>query len=733
MKAPLSRRSFLKGTSLSAITLAFGNDQAFPFSSIATDKVPLPGSRIPTVCAMCKARCLVQATVSGGRLHKIEGNPASPINGKMICARGQAAVKLLDDPDRLKFPLQRVGQRGEGKWKRISWSEALTTIAAQINKNLTVHGPQSLALLSGGPSSYFIKKLYEEKRVSRIYDAGHSHCEIIRGHAYQATFGTPALNLDYSRSQCLVFIGCHLGENVQVPDLRNVLTALQNGAELIVADPRYSTIAAKAGQYLPVKPGTDTALILGWLHHIVTEGLYNEQWISEHVIGFDQLQEHLGDYPLDKVARITGIPVSEIARSAETMAYHAPAIIVHPGSHLSWYGNDVQRVRAQAILTTVLGAVDQPGSMQLPGKSRVPQELADFSDTVRQSIPSFSVLRDEIIAGKVKVVGCWGQNPFQNHPSPYKTIEAFKKAEFVYCTDILPGESCLYADVILPEATFLERLDIIEVWDEKRPFVASRFPVVAPRFETKDPYWIVEQLARQLRGRTLFSASDVSSFLDQRLQSAGTTLADLRAGGGIKLLPSGDSLPHGGPIADPHSSLSAADGQQSAAEHFPEYATASGKIELYCSRFANQGFGGFPAHEKVAQPPRTYIRLLYGRSPVHSLTSTANNPWLRHEMGENELWINDTYAARWSLTNGDMVFLENQDGIRSLKAVKVKVTPGIRTDCGYLVHGFGCRSFHLKEGFHQGISDTSLMTRSSVDPLSGVRGMRCNFVRLVKS
>ncbi len=734
LNSTLSRRSFLKGTTLSAVALALGNDRAHSFSSIDNENSPPRRTRIPTVCSMCKASCLVQATVSGGRLLKIKGNPANPRNGRLICARGQAAVKLLDDPDRLKFPLKRVGRRGEGKWKRISWSEALTTIAAQIKKNLTIHGPDSLALLAGGSSSYYIKKLYQEKGVSRIYDALQSQCETIRDQAYQATFGCPgtALNLDYSRSQCLLLIGSHLGENVQVPELRNVLSALQNGTELIVVDPRYSAIAAKAGQYLPVKPGTDTALILGWLHHIVFGELYDEQWVSEHVIGFEELKEHLRDYPLHKVAQITGIPATEISRAAETMAYHAPATIVHPGGHLSWYGNDVQRVRAQAILAAVLGAVDQPGGMQLPLKSKVPQELADFADTVSLSTPSFSSLREDIIARKVKVVGCWGQNPFQNHPSPYKTIEAFQEAEFVYCTDILPGEACLYADVILPEATFLERLDIIEVWNEKRPLIASRFPVVAPRFETKDPYWIVAQLARQLGGRTLFGNSDVSSFLDQRLQSAGTTLANLKSSGGFKLLDLADPLADIDPFAD----LDLGDlpgGVESQASKPPLYGTASGKIELYSSDFAMLGFGGLPDYEKVKEPPRGFIRLLYGRSPVHTLTSTTNNPWLRHEMGENEIWINDTYAARLSLTHGETVFLENQDGIRSIKRVKVKVTPGIRTDCGYMVHGFGCRSSHLKEGFHQGISDTSLMTRSSTDPISGVRGMRVNFVRVVKS
>ena len=736
MKLKYSRRSFLQSTGLGALAMTMNVGQAaFAQEGVQVDANPLSSSVVPTVCAMCRARCPVRATVKNGRVVKIEGNPASPLNGSKVCARGQAAVKLLYDPDRLKYPLKRVGERGEGKWKRISWQEALAAIAYQFKKTLVAGGVDSLALLAGGPSSFYIKKLFGEKGIINIHDAALRHCDEIRNRAYAATFGfSPGdpPRLDYAKAKCIVLIGCHMGENVQVPQLQPLLSCLQAGAELIVADPRYSTIAGKASSYLPVKAGTDTALLLGWCRHIVSAELYDKQWVAENVSGFDELKEHLEQYPVERVAEITGIPANDIVGSAELMASHAPATIIHPGGHLSWYGNDVQRVRAQAILTALLGAVGRPGGLQLPDNAALPDGVLDFVRPQAGNDISFSSLMEQMIAGKIKVVGCWGQNPFQNHPAVYKTIAAFKAADFVFCCDVLPGEASLYADIVLPEAVFLERHDILEVWSgQASPVVACRFPVVPPYFETRAPYWIVKNLADQLDRNNSFFHENGAAFLDSQLRKAGWFLGDLRAGGGIKRVY--DEVAQGEVPQTSAEDASTDTGAESSPPVKVRFPTASGQVEVYSAAFAAQGWAPLPEYEPTPEPPHGFVRLLYGRSPVHTLSSTMNNPWLNHEIAENEVWVNGRCAADFGIKDGQRVFLENQDGIRSFKPVKVKVTPGIRPDCIYMVHGYGCRSAYLKEGFDRGVSDTSLMTRSSKDPVSGVRGMRVNFVRFVKA
>ncbi|MBU0910408.1 MAG: molybdopterin-dependent oxidoreductase, partial [Proteobacteria bacterium] len=660
MKLKYSRRSFLQSTGLGALALTLNAGQpVFAQEIFAEDANQLSSTVVPTVCAMCRARCPVQVTVKNGRVIRIEGNPASPLNGRKVCARGHAAIKLLYDPDRLKYPLKRVGERGEGKWKRISWQEALAAIAYQFKKTLVANGADSLALLAGGPSSYYIKKLFNDTGITNIHDAALRHCDGIRNRAYVATFGFPPGDpprLDYAGAKCMVLIGCHMGENVQVPQLQSLLSSLQAGAELIVADPRYSSIAAKASVYLPVKAGTDTALLLGWCRHIVAAELYDKQWVAENVSGFAELEQHLEQYPVEKVAEITGIPAQDIVRTAELMASKGPATIIHPGGHLSWYGNDVQRVRAQAILTALLGGVGRPGGLQLPGNAALPDGVLDFAGPQAGNDVSFSALMEQMIAGRIKVMGCWGQNPFQNHPSIYKTIAAFKAADFVFCCDVLPGEASLYADIVLPEAVFLERHDILEVWsDLENPLIACRFPVVPPAFETREPYWIVKNLADQLDRNNSFFHDNGAAFLDSQLRKAGWFLGDLRVGGGIRrvhdevalqvvpppvsyaaapeatpetppLVPVADAPPVT-PVGEPPDP--AVDGTPSLKVRFP---TPSGLVEVYSPAFAEQGWAPLPEYEPTPEPPAGFVRLLYGRSPVHTLSSTMNNPWLNHEI-----------------------------------------------------------------------------------------------------
>ena len=156
-------------------------------------------------------------------------------------------------------------------------------------------------------------------------------------------------------------------------------------------------------------------------------------------------------------------------------------------------------------------------------------------------------------------------------------------------------------------------------------------------------------------------------------------------------------------------------------------------VSLFSTELQERGVPPLPLFEPVQLPPNGYTRLVSGRSPVQSNSTTANVKWLKEENPEPELWLNSEVARKLGIKHGDSLFLENQDGIRSLNPISIKVTPGIRVDVVYLPHGFGCKSPHLTNAFNHGISDSSLITRSIPDPVSGVRGIRGNFVRFVKN
>ncbi len=702
----LSRRTFLKKTGLTAAVLSVGKlAEAASLTAFGGDSLGDGSQIIHSVCGMCRAGCLIDASVNNDKLLNIAGNPDDGLTGGEICQRGVAAIDMVDDPDRLKFPLKRVGKRGEGRWVRISWGEAIDTISSKLDKQLRLTGSDSLALLHSGSSSSFIKELFVELGCGHINDPSYEYCRANRDLAYDLTFaydqsrtaaydqgriaGGSKGKMGFAEAQCIVLLGSNLGENLQIPVMRQYNQALQRGAKLIVVDPRRSTAAARADYHLMIRPGSDTALLLGWLKYIIEDGLYNRE-LDGRLNGLSDLKEELLNYSLADLAAIADISVSDLKRSAQTMAGFAPAI-VYPGNNSAWYGNDVQRLRAQAILGAILGDIPAESPAYDGGTAETSVEFPDNAGL------SSEIIR-KIQGGDIRFIGIWGQNPLQAHPNPYRTISAFEQADFIFCCDLYPGEAALYADIILPEASFLERHEIIENRNSRR--LAIRQPVIEPRFKARDPYWIVKQLSSRLgRGRG-FAYDTALERLDHDLRARGTNWQALQDKG-FELMPDSMAMP-----------------------------LSSKKINLIAD-FPNGEGKPLPVFEPVPLPPSGFLRLLFGRSPAYS-RGLVNNRRLRAIMPVNELWLNRQVARQMGIKNGAKLFLENQDGLRTLAPIKIKVTDDIRVDCVFMAHGFGCRSPFLRAAFNKGVSDTSMLTRSVPDPISGVRGMRINFIRFVR-
>jgi len=279
--------------------------------------------------------------------------------------------------------------------------------------------------------------------------------------------------------------------------------------------------------------------------------------------------------------------------------------------------------------------------------------------------------------------------------------------------DVMPMEQYLYADLVLPEATYLERYDdLYTVKNAKIPFAALRQPVIDPLYESKPGWWIAKETAKRLGLEEHFQWDTIEDYLDYRLSGLGKTLKEVQASGIVEY----DKNP------TPYYDLSKP----------IKFKTRSGKIELYSQTLKDYGFDPMPVYEPIEEVPKGYFRLAYGRSPVHSFARSQNNEILHAYMPENELWINSTVADQLGLVIGEYINLENQDGIQSDK-IRLRVTPGIHPESVYMVHGFDQKSPALRLAYKHGASDTYLMSRVKVDPLSGGTGMRVNFVRIIKN
>jgi thiosulfate reductase / polysulfide reductase chain A len=735
MSDGISRRAFL-GT-----VAAAGAGALLPANGQASDARPQGWrgkqrvEKIPTICEMCFWRCGVLASVQDGRVLRVEGNPAHPLNRGRLCARGNAGTDLLHDPDRLKYPMLRTGKRGDGEFKRITWDEALDFLAGKLKTLREKYGAESVGFFPHGIHARMFGTLMQAYGTPNSAEPSFAQCRGPRDVGYALTFGQGLGSpepVDLEEAKLVVLIGSHIGENVFTSQVTAFAEGLARGARLIAVDPRFSGAASKADWWLPIRPGTDIALLLAWMNVLIGEKLCDEAYLREYASGFDALAAHVREFTPEWAAAITDIPAERIRETARAMGDAKPAVVIHPGRHTTWYGDDTQRARAMAILTALLGSWGRKGGIFLPtpfprGSFDVPEfpvserGRADGAGTLyplaSEELGVTNGLVDATLSGKPYPIKGWivyGQNVLESIPQTEKTKKAIENLELMVVVDVMPMEQIRYADLVLPEATYLERYDPPVIGNTaKQPFIAVRQPVCEPMYESKPGWWITQQLAKRLDLGAFFPWATPEEHLAKVIEPLGINALELRNHGAV-------ALP-----GKPYLEDQAVEGESP----FP---TPSGKIELFSERLKELGADPMPRFTPPAEPPAGWFRLIYGRAAVHSFARTENNKMLAGIMPENTVWLHTRPAAALGLKDGDRVVLENTEGVKSLP-IRVSVTEGIRTDCAYMAHGFGNRSKAMKRAFGKGASDTSLMSKVSVDPLMGGTGMRVNFVRPLKS
>ncbi len=364
----VSRRQFLKASAaVVGSTLLANQASAAPARAPARARSKAPARITYNYCDMCPWRCGVIVKTVDGKVTKIDGNPADPKSRGSLCARGQAGVSFLYDPDRLKQPMIRDGERGSGKFRTVSWAEALDYTAQQLDKIRKSDGPESVAFFGHTSGEFwFIDYFAQAFGSPNGSKPNMAICTSPREEAALITYGRGIGNhepVDWDHTRCIVLIGTHIGEDARNTMMQDFANARARGAKVIVVDPRYSSAAMKADYWLPIKPGTDTALLLAWINVLITEGLYDRSYVSKYTEGFEQLAAHVRSFTPEWAAPITDLPAEQIRATARAMGQSLPQAVIVPGRHVTWYGNDTQRMRAVYIINALLGAVGRPGGL----------------------------------------------------------------------------------------------------------------------------------------------------------------------------------------------------------------------------------------------------------------------------------------------------------------------------------------------------------------------------------
>lgn len=731
----MTRRGFLSAAAISAAALSVPltiTKSVAANNTNNTDREQI--TKAQTWCEMCFWNCGVTAYVKNGKVFKLEGQEKCPKNYGSLCARGNAGIYQLYDPDRLKKPLIRTGKRGEGKFREATYEEAIEYIAEKTNAAVEKYGKGTVAAILHCTGGKILENLMKLIGSPNYAYPSYSQCLGSREIGWFLTYGKAYTNnepIDGSFSKCMMFFGRNVLEAVMVGEAKRVTDGLAKGAKLIYVDPRYSKTAAKADYWLKIKPGTDLALMLGMINYIINAKLYNIDFVEKYCSGFEELKEAVKDNTPEWAEKETDIPAKDIKAVCEELAKAAPQCAIGPGRRLTRYGDDTQHVRAIAILNALMGNWYTPGGfynlnsidikvpsiVEFDNSNKEKIERVDGAGTTFPLAPQNLGLENMLLKGileekpyPVKVMYAFGCNMFHHYTDYDECKAVIDKLDLMVTFDIYMTETALYSDVILPESTYLERKDPVAIQMDKYPYIKYREPAIPPLFNTLCACELVERLAKKMGFNNKFRTIDEvnQAVLDQLGISIDVLKKD-----GVYVKPLLENI------------YPQAEGKELT------FRTPSRKIELYSNISESFGFDPIPKYTKHPMPNDDEFRLLFGRQSYHSHARTQNNRWLLalHNF-EITVWIPRKKAEKLGIKSGDMVRLVK--GNKKSREIRAYVTDDIHEDAVYIPHGYDRITKFMKLAYEMaGASDADLCS-NDLDPISGAAAFHNAFVKIEK-
>ncbi|MEA3373994.1 MAG: molybdopterin-dependent oxidoreductase [Campylobacterota bacterium] len=796
MKVEVSRRKFLQGSV--ALTVLGGSTVAVPslFSSEQEKEKPSLNSRtgngeskdIPTLCEMCVNKCAALARVENGVVTKLNPNPMFPKSKNMLCPRGNAGIQALYDPDRLKYPMIRDGEKGSGKFKAVTWDEAYDYITEKTLKILDEEKDNRSSFLfcaGEGMAEHTFKTFFKGFGSANWLNHA-SICLQTVASGYGVTIGAyPQSDLD--NAEYVIMAGANRAEAIVTPDTMDLFKRTkQRGAKLVCIDPRFTNTAAKADKWLPIKPGTDLALVLAMTYITLTEELYDKKYVAEFFNGFDEYKESVisNNYTPEWAAGITGIAAEEITEITRDFMAAAPKAVYYPGRRSTFAKNDFQLRRAMAIFQGLSGGIDTKGGLIFGDKinikghealeplyARAESRASGEKTERKKGEPGYDDCaivtgggswigwRNRFLEGRmpynVRGMFIYKHNPVMNMPNSAKTIEMLKKMELVVAIDTMPSDTVMYADVVLPEAHYLERTDPVKTFGGVEPSIAQRNRVVEPMYESKPVLDIMRSLTRKL-SKPMFEITkkydeDVQEEIEDSSEEEVYAEFDLN-------LPFHESqeMMNEHAVHDYHGAAEALREhgvyypkmdeyfkQTSVNEHqyYPEdkkaysvgggkLKTPSGKLECVIKSLADKGIDPMPVWrtEYEYTIPEGKYRMLTGRHAQFTQSGTANNSMLRDLMFENYIWINKRVAKAKGIAFGDMIEVSSTAGTTRIKAYP---TEKIAPDTVFFIHGFGEESEALTWAYKNGGNDNAII-EDVTEPVYGAAAMHETNVEIRK-
>ncbi len=719
-------------------------------------------------CYFCHQNCGVLAYVKDGKVLAIEGDPDFPTNAGGLCCRGNIALEHLDHPDRINYPLKRVGARGEGKWETISWDQAIDEIAAKLSAIRDEFGAEAVATAGGTQRT----DDWARRRFMNLFGSPNgfhnSHlCWIPTFMLETAICGWSPFEIDMGLSRCIVLWGQNPGAS-SMPEMHHLTELRKKGLKVIVVDPRYTETAAKADLWLPLRPGSDLALALAWLNVIVFEGLFDQDFVENQCVGFNELVGHIEDFTPEWAEPLTWLSADLIRESARMYAMNKPGNIQW-GVAMDQQGRAAgAAIHARALLRALTGNLDAPGSdlltgpaldyltdEEMEGNEFLPEEqkakqlgadrfklitwpgyskIAEVTKKTWGKVPTAewmceahppSVFR-AILSGEpypVKALLVSATNPVNSYGESKLVLEAMRKVDFMVTCDYWMTPTAALSDYVMPIAGALERPTITSSYGCTDFLLASQ-RAIQPMYERRNDYSFWKDLGVRLGQQEHWPWETVEDAYHAKLEPAGYGL----------------------------------DNYDEFVEfyrfHFPEreyfkykrqgFATPSGKVELYSSILEELGYPPMPEyigpveneidHPELAQDYPLVLTTGNGFMPFHHSEhfNLKNMRYLNHEP---YFQLNPVTAKDYGIEQGDWVWIETQRGRIKQKA---DVTQAVAPRVIVTQRGWWFPERNINEPELGGCleSNTNVLTSTrdeDCDPISGTwanRGLLCKIYKV---
>jgi anaerobic selenocysteine-containing dehydrogenase len=636
------------------------------------------------LCGICPSGCGIEISMEEERLHRIKPMKSHPLG--IVCTRGVHSDEIVYSPDRLKFPMKRIGDRGTGQFERISWDEGFEGSAQLIKKVVEKYGPEAMAIYSGrgGFEQSLIDMCatdgYDAICLNLLFPLGSPNtfsCTSLCNNAHRvlapmATFGTPYDHLfpDFENAERIVVWGSNPATDSPPINLKKTLEAKRRGAKVVVIDPLKTFTAMKADEWIGIRPGTDGALALGVANLMITKGLYDTAFADDWMHGFGEFREYVKRFSPKDVEKITWVRAERIERLAEDLARPRTTLLLHTG--LEYANSGVQNIRAILILWGLAGNLDRPGGLIFrrtqpspikrnrmgPPKGR-PAIGSDryplYCDLNRSG--HFMEVPRAILEGDpyfIKGLIVLGSSIITAFPNPNLWRNCFESLDSLIVIDRFLTNEAMYADIVLPATTMFE----ITSYKRYPGHLSFRERVVPPVGEARNDYIILAGLAKAL------------GYGDHYPQSEEEMLEFVFAGSSISLeqlksKPEGVSIPSPPMVYEKYKvGLLRKDKK-------PGFETPSGKFEIASNLLKKYGYDPLPLYQEPTEGPIGSPELAE-EFPLALTTGTRiqsafrsqhlNIPGLLKLQDKPNILIHPEDAEKRGIQDGDRVWVRTKRG-----------------------------------------------------------------------